>query len=104
MIEVTCGTITVVPAFDPAAVSFVNCESSDEVEVGETATVSGTFINDNDVEASVTHTLIVSGDEAGTDTVSVPGGGETDVEWEFEAVEDDLPEIEPSVEFEAAEA
>ena len=98
-----CGTITVVPDFDPALVT-VTCSLADtEVGVGEPAEVSYEVSNDNDGAVEVEVELLANGAVLDERRLLVFGQGSEDrtVEIEFEeegeyqiAVE--LVEIDPS--------
>jgi len=69
----SCGTITVVPAFDQSNVSVTSCSTStSNVNPGESVTYTAQVRNDNNVEAIADVVLYVDGATQVTNPISVP--------------------------------
>ena len=86
MSTANCGTITVVPDFDPALVTATCSLADTEVGVGEPAEVSYEVSNDNDGDAEVGVELLANGAVLDERRLLVFGQGSEDrtVEIEFE--------------------
>jgi len=69
----TCGTITVVPSFDPSDVE-ISCNAGGEVEVGQEETVSLSISNQNPTGASYSGTVTVDGSSVESFSGSVSAG------------------------------
>ena len=95
----SCGTVTVLPAFDPGDVS-VNCNLIDtEVTVGETATLEADITNGSERETAVDVDVVLNGSVADSFSVVLsPGGSETTV---IDIVAEDVGEIQPTLEYTA---
>jgi len=76
-----CGTILVVPAFDPDSVSTTCPTIPEQVAVGEQFTLSWTIKNENDPDARVDYEVAVGGSvvDMGTETVAGTTSIETPV-------------------------
>lgn len=70
----TCGTITVVPSFDPSAVT-ASCDAGGEVVVDEQTTITVTISNDNNSRASYSGQVLVNDSATGGFSGTVRGGG-----------------------------
>ena len=70
----SCGTITVVPAFDESSVTASCSVGSQEITPGGTVDVPVTVTNSNDGPASYTVDVLVDGSTETTLSGTVPGG------------------------------
>lgn len=78
-----CGTITVVPAFDPSLVT-TDCTILDaDITEGESARVEVSASNGNDVGADVAYSVVVDGSNLTSDAFSVPAGSSNNVTVEL---------------------
>ena len=79
----SCGTVTVLPAFDAGAVTIENCTVSDsQVTTGGSVTVTATVANGNDADARVRVTLSVGQQTNATD-VTISAGQTRSVSSSF---------------------
>lgn len=85
---VSCGTITVVPAFDPSLVTASCSVGTTEVTVGEQVTVPITVSNDNSAPASYDVTLTING-AAETNIAGTVGGNAQTIEQATVAFDSD---------------
>jgi hypothetical protein len=97
---VECGTVEVLAAFDPSAVTVSGCNvTPTTVTEGDTVTATGTVQNGNpDSRAQVTLRFTVSGTSAAeTETVLVPAGGSGTGSATFQFTDDGSYPIDVSV-------
>jgi hypothetical protein len=71
----SCGTITVLPEFDPSLVSASCNVGQASVNIGDTFTVSATVTNENEADASYTLTFEVGSGFTEQVSGTVRGGG-----------------------------
>jgi len=74
----SCGTITVVPAFDESSVTASCSVGSQEITPGGTVDVPVTVTNSNDNAAAYTVDVLVDGTRETSISGTVPGGNQTD--------------------------